>query len=269
MDIADRLSNELLKQEFHEGSQCDEMLLRYRRIARGYAVMENAIAVLSDLHNDMSYVYYGRFARTLGLAAEAGCSDDTPSGAAAQPDGTHREQNIRSIWERGIFARIHPDDLRQKHLHELRFFHFVKGRHKSRRADFHMASRLRMKLPTAGYTNVLHRIFYIPDPSRNSLRLALCLYTPLTCDMPAAGVIIDSTDGTVTDIDTSADTRILSPREKQILRMINSGLPSKEIARRLSISIHTVSRHRQQILGKLQAKNSIEACQTAKSLQIL
>ena len=37
----------------------------------------------------------------------------------------------------------------------------------------------------------------------------------------------------------------------------------------LSISIHTVSRHRQEILGKLQVKNSIEACRLAKNLRLL
>jgi len=37
----------------------------------------------------------------------------------------------------------------------------------------------------------------------------------------------------------------------------------------LSISVNTVSRHRQEILGKLQVKNSIEACRIAKELQLL
>lgn len=37
-----------------------EMLERYRIIAGNYAVMENAVAVLSDLRNNVSYIYYGR-----------------------------------------------------------------------------------------------------------------------------------------------------------------------------------------------------------------
>ena len=152
---------------------------------------------------------------------------------------------------------------------ELRFFHFVKRQHRSRRGDFHMAGRLRMRHSDGDYVNVLHRIFYITEPTRNALRLALCLYTPLACDIPDAGMIIDAAEGTVIDFDTSAEQRILSPREKQILRLIDNGLPSKEIAQRLSISIHTVSRHRQQILGKLRVKNSIEACRTAKSLHLI
>ena len=64
------------------------------------------------------------------------------------------------------------------------------------------------------------------------------------------------------------DAQILSDREKQILRLIDKGLMSKEIASQLSISVHTVSRHRQEILSKLQVKSSIEACRVAKELGI-
>ena len=37
----------------------------------------------------------------------------------------------------------------------------------------------------------------------------------------------------------------------------------------LSISINTINRHRQEILGKLQVKNSIEACRIAKDLKLI
>ena len=64
-------------------------------------------------------------------------------------------------------------------------------------------------------------------------------------------------------------TNILSAREKQVLNLINKGLTSKDIAEMLCISRNTVNRHRQEILSKLQAKNSIEACRTAKDLNLI
>ena len=61
----------------------------------------------------------------------------------------------------------------------------------------------------------------------------------------------------------------LSKREKEILKQIAKGKMSKEIADCFSISIHTVSRHRQNILKKLQVDNSIQALEVAKELHLI
>ena len=71
------------------------------------------------------------------------------------------------------------------------------------------------------------------------------------------------------ELEVKKDLKILSDRERQVLRLIDKGLMSKNIAERLSISINTVSRHRQEILSKLQVKNSIEACRIAKDLGLI
>lgn len=62
---------------------------------------------------------------------------------------------------------------------------------------------------------------------------------------------------------------ILSNREIEILRLIEQGYLSKEISDRLSISINTVSKHRQHILEKLKVNSSIEAIKYASALGIL
>ncbi len=51
----------------------------------------------------------------------------------------------------------------------------------------------------------------------------------------------------------------LTQREIEILKLVKDGLLSKEISDRLSISIHTVNTHRQRVLEKLGAANSMEA----------
>jgi NarL family two-component system response regulator YdfI len=51
----------------------------------------------------------------------------------------------------------------------------------------------------------------------------------------------------------------LTPREREVLQMISSGLGNKEIAGRLSISEHTVKFHVASILGKLGASTRTEA----------
>jgi len=61
----------------------------------------------------------------------------------------------------------------------------------------------------------------------------------------------------------------LSKREQEVLSLVREGLPSKEIAERLFISIHTVNTHRQRILEKLNVSNSYEAIQYASGLGLL
>ncbi len=57
----------------------------------------------------------------------------------------------------------------------------------------------------------------------------------------------------------------LTEKEKEVLLLVSSGLTTKEIAERMSISFHTVESHRKNLLRKCQAKNSAELVQ--KSFQ--
>lgn len=60
--------------------------------------------------------------------------------------------------------------------------------------------------------------------------------------------------------DQAADGRFvaLTEREREVLALALAGLPNKEIARRLTISIRTVEHHRSHILLKTGASNLLE-----------
>ena len=68
MNIVDELNNEFSKQKslYKVGQQPVAELEKYKQIAMGYAEMENAVSVLSDMHTNVSYVYYGRFSQVFG-----------------------------------------------------------------------------------------------------------------------------------------------------------------------------------------------------------
>ena len=251
METRDILSMEFSSQDFKGMHPYDGILDRYRDVAGNYARLENAIAVLSDLRTDESHIYYGGFTRMLGI------------------DIAGQSCKVSSIWEDEIFRLIHPDDLADKHLHELCFYHFVRRQPKAKRADYYLMSKLRMRNEANGYIPVLHRMFYVSCPSSDVFTLALCLYSPLLYDFPAKCVIVNSVNGQMIEPDRQNNTDILTRREKQVLNLIDKGLRSKEIAGMLTISVNTVSRHRQEILGKLQVKSSIEACRIAKDLKLI
>jgi NarL family two-component system response regulator LiaR len=51
----------------------------------------------------------------------------------------------------------------------------------------------------------------------------------------------------------------LTPRQREILRLIAAGLENKQIARRLGIGVHTVKTHVSRVLNKLGASSRTEA----------
>lgn len=57
----------------------------------------------------------------------------------------------------------------------------------------------------------------------------------------------------------SAHLELLTPREKEILELIKTGLQNKEIAEKLHISPQTVRKHLENIYDKLQVNNRVEA----------
>jgi DNA-binding NarL/FixJ family response regulator len=61
----------------------------------------------------------------------------------------------------------------------------------------------------------------------------------------------------------------LSKKENEILQLIAKGLTSKEIAPMLFISVRTVETHRNNILKKLEVKNTAELINKATKLQLL
>jgi len=249
MDVKHKLNDELLKQKFKKEHHLSIRLNEYMQIASNYAQIENSIAVLSDMKANTSYVFYGGLAERLGLAKRS------------------TKKIIYSIWEEEIFRHIHPDDLLEKHLQELRFFNFLKSVPAKERLDYHIASHIRMRDDSGIYVQVLHRMFYIAGQSNGSIWLALCLYN-LSTDSFSGNLIINSANGRIVESNNQTANNILSGREKEILRLIDQGKMSKEIASDLCISINTVNRHRQNILEKLHVSNSIEACRIAKGLNL-
>ena len=68
MDIVNKLKKELLKQAFTEEQKQTERLNECKHIASIYAQTENAIAVLSDMKANISYIYYGGVAEKYSAA---------------------------------------------------------------------------------------------------------------------------------------------------------------------------------------------------------
>lgn len=251
MNIKAKLDKALLTQTFAQDNT-SALLLKYQAIAKVYAEVENAIAVLSDLKNKKSSIYYGAISTSI---------IKKPSLAA---------QEISSIWEDEILDNFHPDDLIKKQVLEYHFFYFLKDKPITEWTNYYTAINLRTK-SGSGDHKVLHRMFYAIEG--DTVRLALCIYNlagkSLNTLIHDTGVIINSTTGTTHYCNDFKHDMPISSREKEVLLLIDHGKMSKEIATQFNISLNTVNRHRQNILKKLRVTNSMEACRLAKALHII
>lgn len=250
MSVKGELNDKFLLQDFTDNDRAVGEMDRYRIVAAGYAQTENAIAVLSDLKERVSHIYYGGMAQTLGIC---------------QKGEYHR---INSIWEEEVFRCIVPEYMDKRHCDELKFVHFLRNIPKRRYSDYYLTTLLWMVGKNGCRYAICHRVFYVAIQPNGSIRLALCLYN-LTDEADADSRICNSATGAVIPLEQQDYSDLISEREKEVLQLIDRGKLSKEISETLSISIHTVNRHRQNILSKLSASNSVEACRIAKRLKLI
>lgn len=249
-NIFHNLTEELIGQEFSDIDNLKEDYEMAKIAAMHHSKAENAIAVLSNIHDASSFIVYGRLGDRLGFSVEK--------------DG----QEVPSIWEKELMKRIPEDDIVEKLALELQFITFVKTLPDDCRQDYYLQHVLRMKDAKGEYIYVTHRIYYLRYDCYGNVLLALCLYTIATPEQHQVGIINSLTGEKEKEVSKEINL-LLSEREKEVLRMIGEGKASKEIADKLYISTHTVNGHRQNILKKMGASNSTEAYNVARKLGIL
>lgn len=245
------LREQLTGQAFDAQCAPSDVLEQRKQQARQYAGMENAIAVLSDFHNEVSFIFSGDFGQVAGLS--------TP------------EMIVDSAFEEAIFSLIPQEELLDRHMLELRFFQHQKMQHVSQRRHYNTVNLLHF-LTTSGRIPVLHRTYYLDSYPDGSIWLSLCLYTPFVELQGTAlcGIVNNQTGETILDETyEQIDRQLLSPRETDVLRLLAKGKSSKQIADALCISVNTVYRHRQNILSALQVCNTAAAVELAMRSHIL
>lgn len=243
-----QLNDHLLDHDFSFSQDFEQSFRIAKIVTEQYARNENAIAVLSNMVSNTSYICYGRLGAKLGLDSE--------------------NEEVPSIWEKKILDRIHPDDVAEKIAWELQFLAFVKQQPIGNRKDYYLQHFLRFVDAQGAYHVLRHRIIYLDYDAEGNVMLTLCLYTANCEQQNEAGIYNSLIDARVKD--TSVCTQgLLSERECEILRHISQGWLSKQIADALRISVNTVNNHRQNILRKLLCQNTTEAVAVARKLGLL
>jgi len=171
-------------------------------------------------------------------------------------------------------SRIHPEDyvcLLKNGLSLIKYYFSLPV---SERKDFKLQNEYRILNAHDKYIKVIEQQQVLELDAHGNLWLALSVL-----DISPNQDIIDGIISQLVNVKTGetkqfertkkpTDTIELSKREKQILSYVKEGMLSKEISNNLSISVHTVNTHRQNILKKLGANNSFEAVEYATKLRL-
>lgn len=227
-----------------------------RRAVEAMTDVSDACAVITDASCDRCYLYAGRFGALMGIN-----------------DGDRLSEILDSSDEDLIYNRLHPEDLVDKRMLEYEFFKYVDTLDAGEKTAWRATCRIRLRDRGGEYRVVDNSTQILRLSPAGRMWLILCRYDLSPDQSVPEGIeprIVSNVTGRVMALSFDKRRgRVLTGREKEILYMIKEGRLSKQIAASLGISVHTVNRHRQNILDKLSVGNSVEAIMAATAMKLI
>ena len=169
-------------------------------------------------------------------------------------------EDIQASDELNIENLVHPDDLEVVKKIDKKVWEFLDTLPEEEKLTYKYIYEMRV-LDRGKYVRMIYQMRILAFKDDNFLGMGIIDLAP---EQSANTSVRFQIKNCLTDeivpfaIETATDT-LLTPREREILALAKEGMFSKEISEKLNISIHTVNRHRQNILEKLQVDNMIEA----------
>ncbi|WP_075343935.1 response regulator transcription factor [Tenacibaculum agarivorans] len=186
----------------------------------------------------------------------------------------YNSKDIQSIGEDFLDSKIHPTDYVMLMKNGIRLLKLFKNIPIDEKTNYKLISEFRVLNANNSYVRVIEQQQALKITSNGSIWLALSILDISPNQKNNNESIVSEllnfkTGQTIPFIDHTETSALLTQRELEILKFVKNGLLSKEISNKLSISIHTVNTHRQRVLEKLGANNSIEAVNLASKLGII
>lgn len=167
---------------------------------------------------------------------------------------------IEPPQELNIENLVHPDDLEVVRRIDKKVWEFLDTLPEEEKLAYKYIYEMRV-LDRGKYVRMIYQTRLLAFKDDNFLAMGMIDLAPEQSANTSVRFQIKNclTDEVVPFTIESATDVLLTPREREILALAKEGMFSKEISEKLNISIHTVNRHRQNILEKLQVDNMIEA----------
>lgn len=218
--------------------------------------LNDGYAVITDIFSDKGFLFFGKSGTLIGFSSSQ-----------------VRMMELESGDEDVIYTKLHPEDLVDKRMLELEYFKFIDALPPDEKLDFAALCSIRLSAQNGEYVWFDNVTKILKLSANGKFRLVLCTYQVSSNCHENGGItprIVNTVTGEASELSfTSRRDKLLSKREKEVLQLIKIGKLSKEIADMLNISVHTVNRHRQNILEKLNVGNSFEAVKAATEMRLL
>ena len=169
-------------------------------------------------------------------------------------------EDIQASDKLNIEKLVHPDDLEVVRRIDKKVWEFLDTLPEEEKLTYKYIYEMRV-LDRRKYVRMIYQMRILAFKDDNFLGMGIIDLAPEQSANTSVRFQIKNclTDEIVPFAIESATDVLLTPREREILALAKEGMFSKEISEKLNISIHTVNRHRQNILEKLQVDNIIEA----------
>ncbi len=182
--------------------------------------------------------------------------------------------SIQSLGNDYFNQRIHPDDMIELLKNGIRIIQLYFQLPLNERPFYKFVTEYRVLGIDGKYVKVIEQQQALETDARGNIWLALGILDLSPDQSNFTGIKSHMYNFKTGEFlpqfpDFQTQSQSLSKREKEILKLVKAGLLSKEISDMLSISVHTVNTHRQRILEKLGANNSMEASSFASRLGIV
>ena len=169
-------------------------------------------------------------------------------------------EDIQASDKLNIEKLVHPDDLEVVRRIDKKVWEFLETLPEEEKLTYKYIYEMRV-LDRGKYVRMIYQMRILAFKDDNFLGMGIIDLAPEQSANTSVRFQIKNclTDEVVPFAIESATDTLLTPREREVLALAKQGMFSKEISEKLNISIHTVNRHRQNILEKLQVDNIIEA----------
>jgi len=170
--------------------------------------------------------------------------------------------------------KIHNDDLFDLAKIGVVALAYILDKQIEDRQKFKLQNEYRIKGSSNEYIRVIEQFQVLELDDIGNIWLSLSTYDISPNQNSSTGVIsqllnLDSNSIERLYPETIISEGKLTLREKEVLFLIDKGYQSKEISDNLIISLHTVNKHRQNILKKFGVQNSLEALNYARKYNLI